>query len=54
MRNQYVKLQGKTIDDDLSDEVFDEANDFDEWVVKVDNSEALSLRSTAPNNQMKQ
>ena len=51
MRNQYVKLKGKKIeDDDSSEELFDEVNDFDEWFIQIDSSEALSLRSTAPNN----
>lgn len=42
MRNQYIKLQGKDIKDDISDEVFDEANDFDEWVVNVNQSSCSS------------
>jgi hypothetical protein len=38
MKNQHLKLQGKEIVDDISDEVFDEENDFDEWVVRADKS----------------
>ena len=35
-KSSNYQLRSKTLQDDISNEVFDEENDFDEWVARID------------------